>query len=86
MVTIFRYLCQKSKTGRYFDINTITIGELSQASRPVFNIVYCNNSLITFQDNIPIKYEASETRSAMGVLGSLVENDHTVAEVGLLAI
>jgi uncharacterized protein GlcG (DUF336 family) len=48
--------------------------------------VYCNNSLITFQDDIPIKYEASETTSAMGVLGSLVENDHTVAEVGLLAI
>jgi hypothetical protein len=57
MVTIFRSLCQKSKTGRYFDMNTITIGELSQASRPLFNIVYCNNSLITFLDEIPIKYE-----------------------------
>jgi uncharacterized protein GlcG (DUF336 family) len=86
MVTIFRYFCQKSKIGRYFDINTVISGVLSQASRPVFNIVYCNNSLITFQDDRPIKYEASETTSAMGVLGSLVENDHTVAEVGLLAI
>jgi hypothetical protein len=52
----------KSKTGRYFDMNTITIGELSQASRPLFNIVYCN-SLITLLDDIPIKYESSETTS-----------------------
>jgi hypothetical protein len=47
-------------------MNTITIGELSQASRPLFNIVYCNNSLITLLDDIPIKYESSETTRAMG--------------------
>jgi hypothetical protein len=65
-------------------MNTITIGGLSQANRLLFNIVYCNNSLITFLDDIyiPIKYESSETTRAMGVFGSLVENDHTVAEVG----
>jgi hypothetical protein len=80
-VTIFRYLCQKSKTGRYFDINTITIGELSQASRPLFNIAYCNNSLITFLDDIPIKYESSETTRAMALFRSLVENGHTVMRI-----
>jgi uncharacterized protein GlcG (DUF336 family) len=35
---------------------------------------------------VPIKYVSSETMRAIGVLGSLVENDHLVAEVGLLAI
>jgi hypothetical protein len=28
--------------------------------------VYCNNSLITLLDDIPIKYESSETTRAMG--------------------
>jgi hypothetical protein len=50
-----------------------TIGELSQASRPLFNIVYCNNSLITFLDDIPIKYESGETTRAMGVLGKPIQ-------------
>jgi hypothetical protein len=58
---------KSKKTGRYFDMNTITIGELSQASRPLFNIVYCNNNNY-FLDDIPIKYESSETTRAMGVL------------------
>jgi hypothetical protein len=44
---------KKSKTGRFYR-NTITIGELSQASRPLFNIVYCNNSLITLLDDIQL--------------------------------
>lgn len=66
--TVFRYLYQKIKTGCYFDVNTITTGELSQASRPSCNIVYCNNSLITFQDDIRIKYASSETTKIMGVL------------------
>jgi uncharacterized protein GlcG (DUF336 family) len=47
---------KKAKTGRYFETNTITIGELSHASRPLFNIVYCDNSLITFLDGITIKH------------------------------
>jgi uncharacterized protein GlcG (DUF336 family) len=81
MVTVFRYLSQKSKTGRYFDMNTITIGELSQASRPLLNIVFCNTGLITFQDDIPIKYDSSETTRAVGVFGSLAENDHTVMRI-----
>jgi hypothetical protein len=48
--------------------------------------VYCNNSPITFLDEIPIKHESSEMTRAMEIFGSLVENDHTVAEGGLLAI
>jgi hypothetical protein len=45
-------------------IEYITIGELSQGT--LFNIVYCINSLITFLDDIPIKYESSETTRASG--------------------
>jgi acyl-CoA reductase-like NAD-dependent aldehyde dehydrogenase len=35
--------------------------------------VYCNNSLITLLDDIPIKYESSETTRAMGVLGKPIQ-------------
>jgi hypothetical protein len=34
---------KKAKTGRYFDMNTITIGDLSQADRTLFSIEYSNN-------------------------------------------
>ena len=34
---------KKAKTGRYFDMNTITIGDLSQADRTLFSIEYSYN-------------------------------------------
>jgi len=77
---------KKAKTARYFDMNTGIIGELSQPGQPLYNIEHSNNGLITFPGGVPIKNGAGEIIGAIGVSGSSVENDHTVAEAGALAL
>lgn len=77
---------KKAKTARYFDMNTGVIGELSQPNGPLYNIEHSNSGLITFPGGVPIKNETGEIIGAIGVSGSSVENDHTVAEAGALAI
>jgi len=77
---------KKAKTARFFDMNTGIIGELSQPGQPLFNIEHSNNGLITFPGGVPIKNASGEIIGAIGVNGSSVENDHTVAEAGALAI
>ena len=74
---------KKAKTARFFDMNTGIIGELSQPGQPLFNIEHSNNGLITFPGGVPIKNANGEI---IGVSGSSVENDHTVAEAGASAI
>ena len=77
---------KKAKTARYFDMNTGVIGELSQPGGSLYNIEHSNNGLITFPGGIPIKNTSGEIIGAIGVSGSSVENDHTVADAGALAI
>lgn len=77
---------KKAKTARFFDMNTGIIGELSQPGQPLFNIEHSNNGLITFPGGVPIKNANGEIIGAIGVSGSSVENDHTVAEAGASAI
>ncbi|MDC3388101.1 heme-binding protein [Flavobacteriaceae bacterium] len=77
---------KKAKTARFFDMNTGIIGELSQPGAPLFNIEHSNNGLITFPGGVPIKDAEGNVIGAIGVSGSSVENDHTVAESGALAI
>jgi uncharacterized protein GlcG (DUF336 family) len=77
---------KKAKTARYFDMNTGVIGSLSQPGGALYNIEHSNNGLITFPGGVPIKNAEGEIIGAIGVSGSSVENDHTVAEAGALAI
>jgi uncharacterized protein GlcG (DUF336 family) len=77
---------KKAKTARYFDMNTGVIGELSQPGQPLFNIEHSNDGLSTFPGGVPIKNAEGEIIGAIGVSGSSVENDHTVAEAGVSAI
>jgi len=77
---------KKAKTARYFDMPTGIIGTLSQPGEPLFNIEHSNDGLITFPGGVPIKNAGGEIIGAIGVSGSSVENDHTVAEAGSLAI
>ena len=77
---------KKAKTARYFDMNTGVIGALSQPGQPLFNIEHSNDGLITFPGGVPIKNAEGEIIGAIGVSGSSVENDHTVAEAGVSAI
>jgi uncharacterized protein GlcG (DUF336 family) len=77
---------KKAKTARFFDMNTGSIGGLSQPGGPLYNIEHSNGGLITFPGGIPIKDAAGTVIGAIGVSGSSVENDHTVAEAGVQAI
>jgi len=73
---------KKAKTARYFDMPSGTIGTLSQPGGPLFNIEHSNNGLISFPGGLPLKAADGTVIGAIGVSGSTVENDHTVAAAG----
>ncbi|MDQ0632267.1 uncharacterized protein GlcG (DUF336 family) [Arthrobacter pascens] len=73
---------KKARTARYFDMATGSIGELSQPGGPLFNIEVSNGGLITFPGGLPLHGEDGSIIGAIGVSGSTVENDHTVASAG----
>ena len=76
---------KKARTARFFDMPTGEIGKLSQPGGPLFNIEHSNGGLITFPGGVPIKDASGAVIGAVGVSGSTVENDHTVAEAGAAA-
>ncbi len=73
---------KKAKTARFFDMPTGDIGKLSQPGAPLFNIEHSNDGLITFPGGVPITDAEGSVIGAIGVSGSSVENDHTVAAAG----
>ena len=77
---------KKARTARYFDMPTGEIGKLSQPGGSLFNIEHSNGGLITFPGGLPIKNASGEIIGAIGVSGSSVENDHTVAQAGVDAL
>ena len=76
---------RKAKTARFFDMPTGNIGKLSQPGGPLYGIEHSNGGLITFPGGVPIKNQQGTVIGAIGVSGSTVENDHTVAEAGAQA-
>lgn len=73
---------KKARTARFFDMATGSIGELSQPGGPLFNIEVSNGGLITFPGGIPLQDGNGAVIGAIGVSGSTVQNDHTVASAG----
>ena len=76
---------KKAKTARFFDMPTGEIGKLSQPGKPLYGIEHSNGGLITFPGGVPIKNAQGTVIGAIGVSGSSVENDHTVADAGAQA-
>ncbi len=76
---------KKASTARWFDMNTGDIGGLSQPGGALYNIEHSNDGLITFPGGVPIK-DGDTVIGAIGVSGSTVENDHTVAAAGAAAV
>lgn len=76
---------KKAKTARFFDMPTGDIGKLSQPGGSLYNIEHSNGGLITFPGGVPIKAADGTIVGAIGVSGSSVENDHTVASAGAAA-
>lgn len=77
---------KKAKTARFFDMPTGTLGTLSQPGGSLFNIEHSNGGLITFPGGLPIMDANGVVIGAVGVSGSLVENDHMVAQAGVDAL
>lgn len=77
---------RKARTARFFDMPTGDLGQASQPGGSLYNIEHSNGGLITFPGGIPIKNSEGGIIGAIGVSGSTVENDHTVAEAGVNAI
>ena len=77
---------KKARTARYFDMPTGEVGKLSQPGGSLYNIEHSNGGLISFPGGIPIKNASGEVIGAIGVSGSSVENDHTVAQAGVDAL
>lgn len=76
---------KKARTARFFDMPTGEIGKLSQPGGSLYNIEHSNGGLITFPGGVPIKSRSGAIIGAIGVSGSLVENDHAVASAGAAA-
>ena len=77
---------KKAKTASWFMMDTAALSPLVQPGQPLFNIEHSNGGLITFPGGVIIKNEAGDIIGAVGVSGSTVENDHTVAVAGATAI
>lgn len=76
---------KKARTARFFDMNTGDIGQLSQPGGSLYNIEHSNEGLITFPGGVPLRNADGEVIGAVGVSGSTVENDQTVAEAAAAA-
>lgn len=77
---------KKARTSRLFDMNTGTIGELSQPGGPLYQIEVSNGGLITFPGGVPLKDAEGNIIGAIGVSGSTVEDDHACASAGAAAL
>jgi uncharacterized protein GlcG (DUF336 family) len=77
---------KKARTARYFDMPTGEIGKLSQPGGSLYNIEHSNQGLISFPGGLPIKNADGAIIGAIGVSGSTVEDDHTVARAGVDAM
>jgi uncharacterized protein GlcG (DUF336 family) len=74
---------KKAKTALLFAMPTGQIGELSQPGQPLYGIEHSNEGLITFPGGLPIVDKDGVMVGAIGVSGSSVDNDHTVAKAGV---
>ncbi|MDN6279737.1 MAG: heme-binding protein [Psychroflexus sp.] len=77
---------KKAETARYFDMNSGSVGELSQPGGSLYNIEHSNSGLITFPGGIPVKNADGDIIGAIGVSGSTVDKDHAVADAGAAAL
>ena len=73
---------KKAKTSAFFDMDTAALTPITQPNTPLFNIEHSNGGLITFPGGVVIRDKNGVMIGAIGVSGSLVENDHAVATAG----
>jgi len=77
---------KKARTAAWFTMDTASLVDAVQPGAPLYNIEHSNGGLITFPGGVVIKNNNGDIIGAIGVSGSSVENDHTVAVAGTEAI
>lgn len=77
---------KKAKTACFFGMATGELGKLSQPGKPLYAIEHSNDGLITFPGGLPIVNKDAVLVGAIGVSGSVVENDNAVAEAGVKVV
>ncbi len=77
---------KKAKTAAWFTMDTAALSPLVQPGQPLYNIEHSNGGLITFPGGVIIKNAEGNVIGAIGVSGSTVENDHTIAVAGAAAV
>merc|ERR1711937_664136 len=71
---------KKAKTAIFFQMDTDSIGGLSQPGGPLYKIEHSNNGLISFPGGLPLRRKNGALVGAVGVSGSAVEDDKRVAQ------
>jgi len=77
---------KKARTAAWFTMDTASLVDAVQPGAPLYNIEHSNGGLITFPGGVVIKNNSGDIIGAIGVSGSSVENDHTVAVAGAEAV
>ena len=77
---------KKAKTAVFFGMPTGQIGKLSQPGGSLYGIEHSNDGLITFPGGVPLRADDGTALGAIGVSGSTVEDDHTVAQAAASAL
>ncbi|RZJ75629.1 MAG: heme-binding protein [Flavobacterium sp.] len=77
---------KKAKTAVFFQMDTAELSPLVQPGKPLFNIEHSNGGLITFPGGVVLKDASGEIIGAIGVSGSTVDDDATVAKAGAEAV
>ena len=76
---------RKARTARYFDMPTADLSPMVQPGESLYHLEFSNGGLITFPGGIPLQLDDGTVIGAVGVSGSTVDNDQTVAEAGVAA-
>ncbi len=76
---------KKAKTANYFDMNSGSLGKLSQPGESLYGIEVSNNGLISFPGGVLLKNNDTII-GAIGVSGGQVTQDEQVAEAGASAL
>ena len=76
---------KKARTARYFDMPTGDLSPMVQPGESLYHLEFSNGGLITFPGGIPLQLDDGTVIGAVGVSGSTVDNDQTVAEAGVAA-
>lgn len=76
----------KARTAALFQKPSADFGPTTQPGAPLFSIQVTNGGVVSIGGGLPIRAKDGSVIGSIGVSGSSVENDITVAEAGLSAL